>query len=319
LANISFTLRRAWNKHISGRREDPETLIKNAEMAMYRATENGRDNCQFFEKEMNLRAVARQSLEGELRYALDGEELLLHYQPKINLKTGDITSVEALVRWQHPERGLLQPEQFLTVAEDSGLILGIGRWLLREACRQMRAWLDAGLSAVPVAVNISPREFRSADFFESVRAALKQTHLDPKILELEITEAVLMQNASSTSSALAELKAIGVRLAVDDFGTGYSSLSYLTRFPIDALKLDQSFVRNIYVNKNDAIVARTIITMGQSLKLTVIAEGVETKEQLAFLQAAGCDEAQGYYFSRPVPAEQFAKLLEAGVPATVLA
>jgi diguanylate cyclase (GGDEF)-like protein/PAS domain S-box-containing protein len=299
--------------------DDAETLIKNADMAMYHAKENGRDNYQFFEKQMNSRAVARQSLEGELRYALERNELLLHFQPKINLKTGAITSVEALVRWQHPERGLLQPGQFLAVAEDSGLILGIGRWVLREACRQMRAWLDAGLSAVPVAVNISPREFRSADFFESVRAALKQTDLDPKLLELEITEAVLMQNASSTSSALAELKAIGVRLAVDDFGTGYSSLSYLTRFPIDALKLDQSFVRNIYVNKNDAIVARTIITMGQSLKLTVIAEGVETKEQLAFLQAAGCDEAQGYYFSRPVPAEQFARLLEAGVPATVLA
>ncbi len=298
---------------------DAETLIKNADMAMYHAKENGRDNYQFFEKEMNSRAVARQSLEGEIRCALERDELLLHFQPKVNLKTGAITSVEALVRWQHPERGLLQPGQFLAVAEDSGLILGIGRWVLREACRQMRAWLDAGLSAVPVAVNISPREFRSADFFESVRAALKQTDLDPKFLELEITEAVLMQNAASTSSALAELKAIGVRLAVDDFGTGYSSLSYLTRFPIDALKLDQSFVRNINVNKNDAIVARTIITMGRSLKLTVIAEGVETKEQLAFLRAAGCDEAQGYYFSRPVPAEQFAKMLEAGVPATVLA
>jgi len=170
-----------------------------------------------------------------------------------------------------------------------------------------------------VAVNISPREFRSADFFESVRAALKQTDLEPKFLELEITEAVLMQNAASTSSALAELKTIGVRLAVDDFGTGYSSLSYLTRFPIDALKLDQSFVRNIFVNLNDAIVVRTIINMGQSLKLRVIAEGVETKEQLAFLQAAGCDEAQGYYFSRPVSAEQFAGLLEAGVSAMVSA
>lgn len=299
--------------------EDAETLIKNADMAMYHAKENGRDNFQFFEKEMNLRAVARQSLEGELRYALEREELLLHYQPKINLKTGAITSVEALVRWQHPQRGLLQPGQFLGIAEDSGLILGVGRWVLREACRQMRAWLDAGLPAVPVAVNISPREFRSADFFESVRAALKQTDLEPKFLELEITEAVLMQNAASTSSALAELKTIGVRLAVDDFGTGYSSLSYLTRFPIDALKLDQSFVRNIFVNLNDAIVVRTIINMGQSLKLRVIAEGVETKEQLAFLQAAGCDEAQGYYFSRPVSAEQFAGLLEAGVSAMVSA
>jgi diguanylate cyclase (GGDEF)-like protein/PAS domain S-box-containing protein len=297
---------------------DAETLIKNADTAMYHAKEHGRDNYQFFEKEMNLQAVERQSLEGELRYALEREELLLHYQPKINLKTGAITSVEALVRWQHPERGLLHPGQFLAIAEDSGLILGIGRWVLREACRQMRAWLDAGLPAVPVAVNISPREFRSADFFESIRAALKQTDLDPRYLELEITEAVLMQNLVSTASTLAELKAIGVRLAVDDFGTGYSSLSYLTRLPIDALKLDQSFVHNVIVNMSDAIVVRSVINMGQSLKLRVIAEGVETQEQLAFLQGAGCDEGQGYYFSRPVAARQFAELLEAGISATVL-
>ena len=182
----------------------------------------------------------------------------------------------------------------------------------------MRAWLDAGLPAVPVAVNISPREFRSADFFDSIRAALKQTDLDPGYLELEITEAVLMQNVVSTASTLAELKAIGVRLAVDDFGTGYSSLSYLTRLPIDALKLDQSFVHNIIVNMSDAIVVRSVINMGQSLKLRVIAEGVETQEQLAFLQGAGCDEGQGYYFSRPVAAKQFAELLEAGISAPVL-
>jgi len=206
----------------------------------------------------------------------------------------------------------------LAIAEDSGLILGIGRWVLREACRQMRAWLDAGLPAVPVAVNISPREFRSADFFDSIRAALKQTDLDPGYLELEITEAVLMQNVVSTASTLAELKAIGVRLAVDDFGTGYSSLSYLTRLPIDALKLDQSFVHNIIVNMSDAIVVRSVINMGQSLKLRVIAEGVETQEQLAFLQGAGCDEGQGYYFSRPMAAKQFAELLEAGISAPVL-
>jgi EAL domain-containing protein (putative c-di-GMP-specific phosphodiesterase class I) len=281
---------------------------------MYHAKENGRDNFQFFEKEMNILAVERQSLEADLRYAVERDELLVHYQPKIDLKTGAITSVEALVRWQHPKRGLLLPGQFLAIAEERGLILGIGRWVLREACRQMRAWLDAGLAAVPVAVNISPREFRSEDFFEGVRAALKQTDLKPRFLELEITEAVLMQNAASTSRALAELKAIGVRLAVDDFGTGYSSLSYLTRFAIDALKLDQSFVRNIIVNVNDAVIARTIISMGQNLKLKVIAEGVETEQQLAFLQSAGCDEGQGYYFRRPVPARQFAKLLKSNSP-----
>ena len=293
--------------------EDAETLIKNADTAMYHAKEYGRDNYQFFQTEMNLQAVERQSLEGQLRYALEREELLLHYQPKINLKTGAITSVEALVRWQHPERGLLLPGQFLAIAEDSGLIVGIGRWVLREACRQTRAWLDAGLPAVPVAVNISSLEFRSEHFFEGVRAALKKTDLDPRYLELELTETVLMRHAESTAFALAELKAIGVRLAVDDFGTGYSSLSYLTRFPIDALKLDQSFVHNIIVNTNDAIVVSAVISMGQSLKLRVIAEGVETQEQLAFLQAAGCDEGQGYYFSRPVAAQQFAELLEAGI------
>ena len=225
--------------------EDAETLIKNADTAMYHAKQCGRDNYQFFKPDMSLRAVERQSLEGQLRYALERQELLLHYQPKVNLKTGAITSVEALVRWQHPERGLLLPGQFLTIAEDTGMIVAIGQWVLREACRQTREWLDAGLPAVPVAVNISSLEFRSEQFLEGVQAALKNTRLDPRYLELELTETVLMRHAESTASALGQLKAIGVRLAVDDFGTGYSSLSYLTRFPIDALKLDQSFVHDI--------------------------------------------------------------------------
>jgi EAL domain-containing protein (putative c-di-GMP-specific phosphodiesterase class I) len=242
--------------------------------------------------------------------------LLLHYQPKVNLKTGAITSVEALIRWQHPERGLLLPGQFLTIAEDTGMIVAIGQWVLREACRQTREWLDAGLLAVPVAVNISSLEFRSEQFLEGVQVALKNTCLDPRYLELELTETVLMQHAGSSANALGQLKAIGVRLAVDDFGTGYSSLSYLTRFPVDALKLDQSFVRDI-TSTDDAIVIRAVISMGKSLKHTVIAEGVETPEQLAFLQAHGCEEGQGYYFSRPVVAQQFAKLLSTGISATV--
>jgi len=297
--------------------EDAETLIKNADTAMYHAKERGRDNFQFFQKEMSLRAVERQSLEGQLRYALEREELLLHYQPKINLKTGAITSVEALVRWQHPERALLLPGQFLAIAEDNGLILGIGGWVLHEACRQTRAWLDAGLPAVPVAVNVSSLEFRSEHLLEGVRAALKKTALDPRYLELELTETVLMRHAESTAFVLAELKAIGVRLAVDDFGTGYSSLSYLTRFSIDALKLDQSFVHHIMANPDDAIVVSAVITLGQSLKHRVIAEGVETQEELAFLQAHDCDEGQGYYFSRPMASDQFAKLLQTGTSATV--
>jgi len=293
--------------------EDGETLLKNADTAMYRAKEYGRDNYQFFTRDMGFQAVERQSLESQLRYALERQELLLHYQPKVNLKTGAITSVEALVRWQHPERGLLLPGQFLTIAEDTGMIVAIGQWVLREACRQTREWLDAGLLAVPVAVNISSVEFRSDQFLEGVQVALKNACLDPRYLELELTETVLMRHAESTAHAIEQLKAIDVRLAVDDFGTGYSSLSYLTRFPTDALKVDQSFVRDIIVSAHDAIVVSAIISMGKSLKHRVIAEGVETPEQLAFLQAHGCDEGQGYYFSRPLVAQQFAKLLETGL------
>jgi diguanylate cyclase (GGDEF)-like protein/PAS domain S-box-containing protein len=298
--------------------EDAETLIKNADTAMYHAKQSGRDNFQFFRPDMSLRAVERQSLEGQLRYALERQELLLHYQPKINLKTRAITSVEALVRWQHPERGLLLPGQFLTIAEDTGMIVAIGQWVLREACRQTREWLDAGLLAVPVAVNISSLEFGNERFSDGIQVALKNNRLDPKYLELELTESVLMRHAESATKALEKLKAIGVRLAVDDFGTGYSSLSYLTRFPIDTLKLDQSFVHDISSSEDDAIVVSAVITMGKSLRHTVIAEGVETLEQLAFLRAHGCEEGQGYYFSRPVGASQFAKLLETGIAAAVL-
>jgi EAL domain-containing protein (putative c-di-GMP-specific phosphodiesterase class I) len=281
---------------------------------MYHAKQSGRDNSQFFRPDMSLRAVERQSLEGQLRYALERNELLLHYQPKVNLKTRAITGVEALVRWQHPERGLLFPGQFLTIAEDTGLIVAIGQWVLHEACRQTRAWIDAGLLAVPVAVNICSLEFRNDQFSEGVRTALKDSSLDPKYLELELTESVLMRHAESAALGLEKLKAIGVRLAVDDFGTGYSSLSYLTRFPIDALKLDQSFVQGVVDNTDNAIVVSAVITMGNSLKHRVIAEGVETLDQLKFLQARGCAEGQGYYFSRPVAAPQFAKLLESRVP-----
>jgi diguanylate cyclase (GGDEF)-like protein/PAS domain S-box-containing protein len=297
--------------------EDAETLIKNADTAMYHAKQNGHDNYQFFRPDMSLQAVERQSLEGQLRYALERQELLLHYQPKVNLKTGAIASVEALVRWQHPERGLLLPGQFLTIAEDTGMIVPIGRWVLREVCRQTREWLDARLLAVPVAINISSQEFRNEQFSEGVQLALKNSCLDPRYLELELTETVLMRHVESTSYALAKLKGIGVRLAVDDFGTGYSSLSYLTRFPIDALKLDQSFVHDIMASSDDAIVVSAVISMGKSLKHRIIAEGVETLGQLEFLQAHGCDEGQGYYFSRPVVAQRFAKLLETGMSATV--
>ncbi|MGC2421702.1 MAG: EAL domain-containing protein [Candidatus Acidiferrales bacterium] len=291
---------------------DLETLIKNADTAMYQAKDHGRNNYRFFEKEMNIRAVERQSIEESLRGALDREEFLLQYQPKINLKTGAITGGEALIRWLHPERGLIASLQFVPIAEDSGLILPIGRWVLREACRQARAWRDAGLPPLAVAVNISAVEFQDRDFLESVRATLDETRLEPRYLELELTESVVMQHAKATDAVLQSLKGMGVRLALDDFGTGYSSLSYLKRFPIDALKVDRSFVREITSNPDDAKIVSAVINMGRELQQRVIAEGVETHEQFAFLQAQDCDEGQGYYFSPPVPAEQFAKLLETG-------
>lgn len=289
--------------------QDAETLIKSADTAMYYAKENGRNNYQFFTQDMNTRAVERQSLEGGLRRAVGRQEFVLHYQPKVNLETGEITGAEALIRWQHPVRGLILPAQFVPIAEDCGLIVPIGQWVLREACRQIRAWLDAGLRPTPVAVNISAVEFRTNDFLVRVRSALEDAGLEPHYLELELTESVLMQDVESTNRMLQSLKTMGLRLTIDDFGTGHSSLSYLRRFPIGALKIDQSFVRDITSDPDDATIASAVISMGKSLRQRVIAEGVETREQLEFLQAQRCDEGQGYYFSRPVVAEEFARLL----------
>ena len=295
---------------------DAETLIKNADTAMYQAKENGRQSYQFFKPAMNVRAVERQSIEESLRRALERQEFALHYQPKINLRTGEITGAEALIRWTHPTRGPVPPAQFIPVAEDCGLILPIGNWVLREACKQARAWVDAGLPLATMAVNISAMEFRDEHFLEGVFAILKDTGLDPRFLELELTESVLMKHAESAESILKTLRARGVQVAVDDFGTGYSSLSYLRKFPIDALKIDQSFVRQITTAPDETTIVTAMISMGRSLKLRVVAEGVETQEELAFLQAHQCDEAQGYYFSRPVLAHQFAELLKTGIPET---
>jgi diguanylate cyclase (GGDEF)-like protein/PAS domain S-box-containing protein len=297
---------------------DAETLIKNADTAMYQAKENGRQSFQFFKPAMNVRAVERQSIEEALRTALERKELALHYQPKINLRTGAITGAEALIRWTHPTRGPVSPGQFIPVAEDCGLILPIGNWVLREACRQARAWLEVGLPLASIAVNISAMEFRHETFLEGIFAALEDTRLEPRFLELELTESVLMKRAESAASVLQTLRASGVQLAIDDFGTGFSSLSYLRKFPIDALKIDQSFVRQISTAPDETTIVTAIISMGRSLNLRVIAEGVETPEELAFLQAHQCDEAQGYYFGRPVHPEQFAKLLETGVRNAVL-
>jgi len=298
---------------------DAETLIKNADTAMYQAKENGRQSFQFFKSSMNERAVERQSIEEGLRRALERNEFTLHYQPKINLITGRITGAEALLRWTHPSRGLVSPAQFIPVAEDCGLILPIGNWVLREACKQARAWVDAGLPPMTMAVNISAMEFRHEHFLEGVFEVLKETGLGPRLLELELTESVLMTRVEATGSILETLRAKGVRVAVDDFGTGYSSLSYLRKFPIDALKIDQSFVRQITTSPDETSIVTAIISMGRSLGLRVVAEGVETQEELTFLQAHRCDEAQGYYFSRPVAAGQFVKLLETGMPETIVA
>ena len=297
---------------------DAATLIKNADTAMYQAKENGRQSYKFFKPAMSVRAVERQSIEESLRRALERQELRLHYQPKVNLCTGEITGAEALIRWQHPIRGLVTPGEFIPIAEDCGLIVPIGHWALREACQQARTWMKAGLPLRAMAVNISAMEFRHENFLDGVFAIIEETGMDPACLELELTESVLMKRTEYTKEVLEPLKARGVQIAVDDFGTGYSSLSYLRKFPIDALKIDQSFIHQITTVPDETVIVTAVISMGRSLNLRVVAEGVESHEELAFLQAHQCEEAQGYYFSRPVIAEDFAKLLKTGIAEAVI-
>jgi len=262
---------------------------------------------------MNLRAIERQLVENDLNRAMESNQFVLHYQSKTNLKTGKLSGAEALIRWQHPERGVISPTEFISIAEDCALIVPIGQWVLRETCRQIKEWVGSGLRVHPVAVNVSSLEFRSAGFVEGLRIILKESGVDPCYLDIELTESALMLHAKSSVAILRELKSTGVRLSLDDFGTGFSSLGYLKSFPIDSFKIDRSFVRNITSDVDDAMLVRTMIAMGKSLKKGVVAEGVETEEQMIFLQQKGCDEAQGYYFKKPVPAAQFAKLLERGV------
>jgi diguanylate cyclase (GGDEF)-like protein/PAS domain S-box-containing protein len=289
---------------------EAETLLKNADFAMYHAKDSGRNNYQFFKPDMNVRAVERQSLESALRQTIKRQELVLHYQPKMNLETGEIIGVEALIRWHHPLLGLVPPAQFIPIAEECGFIVPIGRWVLREACRQARAWQDAGLPPMSIAINISAVELRATDFVAGVHAILTETGLEPRYLELELTETFLMQDFKSTTAALQALKDMGVRLALDDFGTGHSSLSYLKRFPIDTLKIDQSFVRNLTTDADDASIVSAMISMGKSLHMRVVAEGVETRDQLSFLKEQNCPEGQGYYLSHPVVAGEFTRLLQ---------
>jgi diguanylate cyclase (GGDEF)-like protein/PAS domain S-box-containing protein len=298
---------------------DAETLVKNADIAMFNAKDNGRNNYQFFKPDMNEHALERQSLESGLRHALDRREFMLHYQPKVNLQTETITGAEALIRWRQPGRGLVPPEKFISIAERCGYIVPIGQWVLREACRQTQSWLDAGLAPLPVAINISAVELRSKYFVEGVRAVLQETGLDPRYLEFELTETAILQNPKSTIAVLHALKDTGIHLTLDDFGTGFSSLSYLKGFPIDALKIDKSFVRGLCTNAGDANIVSAVINMGKSFGLRVVAEGVETREQFLRLQAQQCAEGQGYYFQRPLAANEFAKFLGSDLSTAVLA
>ena len=299
--------------------QDSEVLIKHADTAMYHAKSSGRNCFQFFKDEMNVRALERQSLEGNLRQALERQEFVLHYQPKVNLETGAITGVEALLRWQHPERGLMPASQFVPIAEECGLIVPIGNWVMREACRQSQAWIDAGLNPHAIAVNVSAREFREKGFLDNVSSILTDTRLDPRHLEIELTENEMMRHGKSSAIAHAALKKMGVRLTVDDFGTGYSSLSALRSFPIDTMKIDQSFVQGVTTDEEDAAIVSAMIGMGSSLKHKVVAEGIETQAQLAFLRERRCEQGQGDYFSRPLRADECAELLRTGISKALLA
>jgi diguanylate cyclase (GGDEF)-like protein/PAS domain S-box-containing protein len=287
-----------------------ESLVHNADTAMYNAKENGRNNFQFFGIEMTQRVVERQSMASNLARALDREEFLLHYQPKVSLESGKITGVEALIRWQRPDQELVPPIHFVPLAEESGLIVSIGKWVLRKACLQARTWQDAGLQPVAMAINVSAAEFSDPGFIAGVRSTLKETGLDARYLEVELTERVLMKDVEATARVLQELKAMGVRLAIDDFGTGYSSLSYLHQFPIDVLKIDRSFIQRIATNPDDSMVVNAVIQLAENLKLLVVAEGIETEQQRNYLLRQHCAQGQGYLFSRPVDADQFAELLE---------
>jgi EAL domain-containing protein (putative c-di-GMP-specific phosphodiesterase class I) len=288
---------------------DASALLKNADAAMYRAKDQGRNGYQYYSDEMTAAGLERLELESELCQALQRAELRVHYQPQVDLASGRVVGAEALVRWQHPTRGLVPPALFIPMAEDNGMIGQIGAWVLDTACADARAWQLAGLPPLRVAVNVSGRQIGNDHVVDKVAAALARSGLAPQFLEVEVTESVVMQDAARAISTLHALQAMGVTLAIDDFGTGYSSLSYLKHFPINKLKIDKSFVDGLEEAAGDAAIAVAIIAMAHSLGHTVIAEGVETEAQVEFLRAHGCDEIQGYFFSRPLPREQFVEFL----------
>ncbi|MBL0388719.1 EAL domain-containing protein [Tumebacillus sp. ITR2] len=288
---------------------DAETLLRNADTAMYSAKEGGRNNFQFYTPEMNEMILEQLETEKSLRYALDHDEFVLFYQPQVDIATGQIIGTEALIRWQHPERGLVPPNQFIPIAESVGLIVPLGEWVLRTACIQNKEWQAAGFPPIKVAVNLSARQFEQPNLVDTVASILEETGLHPQYLHLEITETLAMKNANHAIDKLYALKNLGIQLSIDDFGTGYSSLNYLKKFPIDTLKIDRSFVGDIPGDSDDAAIVTAIIAMAHNLKLTVVAEGVESQAQLEFLRAQNCNEMQGFLFSRPVPAHEVAQLL----------
>lgn len=291
--------------------EDTSIILRNAGAALYRAKQQGGNNYQFYAADMNAQAVKRLALESSLRRAIENQEFVTYYQPVVNLTSSEVLGSEALVRWAHPEFGILPPAKFIGLAEDTGLITEIGDFVLREACRQAREWQDEGLGRLRIAVNISARHFQQAGFVERIMEILLETRLDPGCLDLELTETSIMDNAQKAAAVLSDIRGLGVRVSIDDFGTGYSSLSYLKTLPIDNLKLDQSFVKGATTDPDDAALVMAIVTLAHNLRLNVIAEGVETEDQLAFLRLLRCDEGQGYLFGRPVPATTFRSLLAA--------
>ena len=294
--------------------EDEQSLMKNADMAMYLAKEEGKNNYQFYSEDIQSKSLERLSIEKNLRFALERNELSLHYQAQVDFKTNVIKGVEALLRWQNPYLGSVTPTQFIPVAEESGLIIPIGKWVMRTACAQNVAWQKQGLPPVCMAVNLSLRQLTDDNLIDDIRTALNDSGMTPNLLELEITESMVMHNPVRIIAVLTKIKTLGVRLAIDDFGTGYSSLAQIKHFPIDTLKVDRSFIRNVPQDVEDKAITEAIIAMGRTLSLTVIAEGVETIEQMNFLKDRSCDEMQGFYFSKPIIPEQFADLLREHVP-----
>jgi diguanylate cyclase (GGDEF)-like protein/PAS domain S-box-containing protein len=288
---------------------DADTLMKHADLAMYQAKDGSANAYRFFEQYMTMHAAERQSIEADLRRAIDRHEFVLRYQARINLLSEKVVGVEVLIRWNHPRRGLIAPDQFMTIAEESGFVVPLGRWVLREGCRQGRAWRDARMPPLRIAINISAVELRARDFVEGLRTILAQTGLPPDDLELEVTESALLQSSTSMVGVLQSIKDLGVHLSLDDFGTGYSSLSHVRRLPIDALKIDRSFIRDLATNLDDASVVRAMISMGRSMQLKVVAEGVETREQLECLRRYGCPEWQGYYYGQAVESDEFIRRL----------